>query len=98
MLENSQDILNIAKTLGVLILSFTLAALFYYLAKTVKEVFQIVKEMQSRIHKLDELIQLAKEKLSHSASYLYLISKGVEKIVSVAKKFSEKKKDKKKEN
>ena len=61
MLENSQDILNIAKTLGVLILSFTLAALFYYLAKTAKEVFQIVKEMQTRIHKLDELIQLQQE-------------------------------------
>lgn len=92
MFDTTQDILNIAKTVGVIALSFTISFLFWYLAMGAREVFRVFREMRDRMHKLDELIKLAKDKLSNSASNLLLIGKGVEKIAEIAKKFAEKKK------
>lgn len=98
MFENTQDILNIAKAVAVLGLSVLIGLFFYYLAMGTRQIFLIIKEMRDRTKKLDELIDLAKEKLSHSTAYLYLISEGVKKIAEVVKKFSGKKKDKKEKN
>ncbi len=95
MFENSQDILNLAKTIGVVGISVVLVMLVYYLAMMTRQVFLIIKEMRNRTHKLDELLKIAKEKLEHSTSYLLLIGEGVKKLVEVAKSYTEKKKEKK---
>ncbi len=94
MFENSQDILNIAKTVASLGLSFTLGFLFWYLGLGARELYRITREMRERTHKIDELIELVKEKFTKSTSNIILITKGVEQIVKVAKSFS-KKSDKK---
>ncbi len=93
MFETSQDILNLAKTVAVVGLSFLLGWLLFYLAMIVRSIFKVIKEMRERINKVDELIKKIKDKIEHSSSYLFLISEGVKKLVEVAKDYSEKKKE-----
>lgn len=94
MFETSQDILNLAKTIGVIGLSFVLGLLVYYVAMTTRQIFKIVKEMRDRIHKIDELIKLAKAKLENSTSHMLLLVEGIKKLVEIAKDYSEKRKEK----
>jgi len=86
LIENSQDILNVSKTIAVLVLSALSGVLLYYLAMTIRQFFLTIKEVRDRIKAIDEVVTKFKEKIEHSASYLFLISKGVEKIIEIANK------------
>lgn len=94
MINTSQDILNIAKTGGVIILSIAIAWFFYYMAMIMRQLFLVIKEMRDRINKVDEVIQMLKEKIEHSTSYLLLISEGMKKVLDIAKDFTGKKEKK----
>ena len=96
MFSTSQDILNLAKTVGVIVLSAVIAWFVYYLAMIMRQMFLIVKEMRARINKVDELIKTVKEKIEHSTSYLLLISEGMKKVIEIAKDYTGKEKRKKK--
>lgn len=96
MFNTSQDILNIAKTVGVAGLSIILCIFIYYLARITRELFLVIKEMRDRINKIDELIQMVKEKIEYSTSYLLLISEGMKKVIDIAKSYTGKEKKSKK--
>jgi len=96
MFETSQDILNLAKTIGVLGLSLVLGLLIYYMAMTIRQAFKIVKEIRDKINKFDELMTLIKNKIENSTSHMYLLAEGVKKLVEIAKDYSEKRKEKEK--
>lgn len=91
LIENSQDILNVGKTVAALVLSVLSGVLLYYLAMTVRQFFLAAKELRERIKAVDEVVTKFKEKIEHSASYLFLISKGIEKIVDIASGYGKKK-------
>ncbi|OIO06436.1 hypothetical protein CO115_03360 [Candidatus Falkowbacteria bacterium CG_4_9_14_3_um_filter_36_9] len=95
LFDNSQDILNIAKTIGVILLSLFFAWLIYYLAMIMRQIFMVIKEMRERIKKVDEILTAFKSKIEHSASSLYIIGEGIKKLVDVIKNYSSKKNDKK---
>lgn len=59
--------------------------------------FRVIKETRDRLTKLDELFSALKERIEHSASYLFLIGEGVKKLVELMKERGEKKKRSKKE-
>lgn len=69
-------------------LTIFIAWFIYYLAMTVRQVFLSAKEMRERVHRVDELIDSAKEKIEHSTSYLMLIGEGVKKLVEVVREYS----------
>ena len=85
MFETSKDLLNIAIAVAVIGLAGFACWGMYYFARILQQVFAIIKEMRSRLHKIDELIKTVKEKLEHTTSYLLLISEGVKKLVDVIK-------------
>lgn len=90
MFETSKDFLNIAIGVSVVgIAAFSCWAIYYF-ARILQQVFRVVKEMRDRLHKIDELLKVFKEKIEHSTSYLLLIGEGVKKLVEIAKKYSEK--------
>jgi hypothetical protein len=91
-LENSQDILNITKAVSIFALAGFACWLIYYLARITQSLFRVIKEMQDRLHKIDEILKAVKEKIESSASYLILIVEGVKKLVEV---MGEKKKSRK---
>ena len=88
MFETSKDLLFIA--IAASVVGFTVFACYsiFYLAQILRQAFKIVREMRDRIHKVDELIKILKDKLEHSTSYLMLIGEGVKKLVEVAKDYT----------
>jgi len=92
-LNESQDLLYIAISLAVLLLTVFSCWAIYYLAMILRQSFQVIKEMRDRLHKVDTVIDLLKEKIEHSASYLLLIGEGVKKLVEIMRDRGEKKKE-----
>jgi len=93
MFETSQDILNIVKAVSIGALVIFLCVAIYYLARILEQGYKIIKEMRSRLHKIDELVQSIKDKVDHSASYLLLIGEGMKKLVEVIKEHTGNKKN-----
>ncbi len=85
MFETSKDLLNIAIATAIVGLAVFSCWAVYYLARILQQVFAVIKDMRSRLHKIDELIKTIKERLEHTTSYLLLISEGVKKLVDVIK-------------
>lgn len=96
-ISDSRDLLNIIIALSVLLLTFFSCWAIYYFAAILRQFFQVIKEIRDRLNKFDELMQTVKEKIEHSASYLFLIGEGIKTLLEVVRQRSEKKKKSKKE-
>ena len=94
MFENSKDLLNIAIAAAIVGLAGFACWGLYYFARILQQVFAVIKDMRSRLHKIDELIKTVKDKLEHTTSYLLLISEGMKKLVEVIKEKTENRKQK----
>src|SRR3989338_1171319 len=90
--NDSKDILYIVISISILAFTFFCCWALYYSARILQQAFKTVKETRERLKKLDELIKAIKDKIEHSASYLFLIGEGVKKLVELMKVKSEKKK------
>lgn len=98
MFENSKDILNITIAVSVFGIAFFLCWGMYYLNMTLRQIFKATGEMRDRFHKIDELVDAIKDKISHSASYLFLIGEGVKKLVEIVGRYTDKKNKKSEES
>jgi len=96
LIQDSKDLLFVVISFCVLWLTIFIAWSIYYLAMIMRQLFQIIKEMRQRLHKVDEVIKIVKEKIEHSTSYLLLIGEGVKKLVEVIKEHTGKEKKNKK--
>ncbi|MDD4901241.1 MAG: hypothetical protein PHS62_04000 [Patescibacteria group bacterium] len=96
LINSAQDLLYVAIALAVLLLAIFTCWAIFYLAMILRQSFQVVKEMRDRLHKVDELVEALKEKITHSASYLLLIGEGVKRLVEVMQNRGEKKETRKK--
>lgn len=96
LITSSQDLLYAAIAISVLILAILTGWAIFYLAMILRQSFQIVKETRGRLHKVDEILNSLKEKIEHSASYLFLIGEGIKKLLEIMKGRGEKKKKNKK--
>lgn len=81
----SQDILYLVLAFCVLWLTIFLIWFIYYLIVTIRQFYQVTRDMKRRVDQVDEVIRMAKEKIEHSASYLSIIVDGVKKIVEITK-------------
>lgn len=94
ILQDSRDVLYLSISFGVILLSVLTAWFIYYLAQIVRQIFKITEDMRERMNKIDEVVKLFKEKIEHSASYLFLIGEGIKKLVEIAREYSEKRAEK----
>jgi hypothetical protein len=96
LIQDSKDLLLIVIAFCVLWLTIFTAWFIYYLAMITRQVFQIIKDVRRKLEKVDEVIETAKQKIEHSATYVALIGDGIKKIVELMKDRNEKKNTKKK--
>lgn len=83
MLESSRDVLFI--TIAVCIAAFTIFScwgLFYFVG-VIRNAFKISKDARNILKKAEEAIELIKEKIQSSTSYLLLIGEAVKKILEI---------------
>ena len=91
-INDSQSLLYIIISISILGLAFFTCWAIYYLVMILRQSAQTIKEMRDRLHKVDTVIDTVKEKIEHSASYLFLIGEGVKKLVEIMRDRGEKKK------
>jgi len=98
MIETSKDLLFFI--LGVCIFIFTVFlcwAIYYIIMifKNVSEVVnsfkQLVNGLKDKLGKLERIINLIEEKVSHTTSYLPLVAQGITELISFFKKKKTKK-------
>ena len=94
-INDSKDLLYVIIALSVLLFTVFSCWAIYYLARILEQTFKAVKETRDRLSAFDEIIKAIREKIEHSASYLFLIGEGVKKLVEIMKARGEKKKSKK---
>ncbi len=94
-INESKDLLYIVISISVLLFTIFSCWALYYFARILQQMFRAIKETRDRLTKLDELFCSLKEKIEHSASYLFLIGEGVKKLVELMRDRGEKKKKKK---
>ena len=85
MIQSSKDILFLVIAFCILWLTIFTAWIFYYAAMILKQIFHIIKEAENKIEIIDELINMMREKIEHSVSYLVLITEGIEKLIKIFK-------------
>lgn len=85
MFDTSKDILYLVIAFCVLWFTVFICWLLYYFISIVGGVRKIIKSVQEKIEKVDEVINLVKDKVEHSATYLGLIVEGVSKLVQYFK-------------
>ncbi len=95
-INGSKDLLNVIAALSILLFTFFSCWAIYYLAQILRQFFKVMEEARDRLNKFDDLMKVIKEKINHSASYLFLIGEGVKKLVEAIKERSDKKKKSKK--
>ena len=83
MIETSKDILLV--TIAVCIVAFTFFSCWglFYLVGMVRNAFKISKDARNILKKVEEAIELIKEKIQSSTSYLLLIGEAVKKILEI---------------
>lgn len=98
LIQTSKDVMNIAISFSILLISVFIAWFIFYMAMIMKQFYDIIHGVKGSMKKVDDAIDAFKEKIEHSASYLLLIGEGIKKLVEVAKNFSDGKKNKEDED
>ena len=102
MLETSKDILNLVAAFSIATLVFFICWALYYIIASGKRTFHLIKRIESGVEKAESLIDLIKDKVSSSASYLMILSNLIKKGFDFVEQKQENKRsareDKKKSN
>lgn len=85
MFETSTDILNWAISLSVLAVAFFICYGLYLLITTLRKGMKIIKLAENIVHKAENLLDLIKNKISSSASYLYMVTELIKKVSKIVK-------------
>lgn len=91
MLETSKDFLFVILSFSVLLLTFCFVWLFYYIIKIIKDVSASIDMISHITKKIDDLTELAKDKLKKSTSYFLITGE----LIKCAMDYFSKKQNKK---
>ncbi len=91
MFKTSGDILNISIAAAVVAVAIFLCWTMYYLITNLKRINKVSKQVEIGINKIDGLIDLIKNKIKQSSSYVFLLGKLADKAMDYFNKKSTKK-------
>lgn len=83
MFESSKDILNLVAAISIASLAFFLCWALYYIITSARSSVRVIRKVEQGVDKAESLIDLVKEKLSSSASYLMILSNLVKKGIEI---------------
>lgn len=100
MLTSSVDILNLALTACITALTIFLCITLYNVIVSFRRINKITKIVESGVVKIEEVVNLAKDKLNNSSAYFMVVAelakKGLEFIKDKRSEVKEPKKKKRK--
>lgn len=87
MLATTQDILNIVKAFGYLGLFVVLIWSGFYVAMLLRAIYQIVRDVQTRVEQVDKLISVFFNRAEGAVSNLGLIVESVSKVAKAIESY-----------
>jgi hypothetical protein len=94
MFTTSTDILNLVLTICLLLLTFFLCLALYNLIVSLRRINKVTKIIETGIVKVEDVVNLAKEKLRNSQTYFMILAEVAKRAID----FFQEKKANKKEN
>lgn len=85
MFDTSRDILNWVLAASIGALAFFLCWSLYYFIASAQRIFRLIKHVERGVDKAESLLDLVKEKISGSASYLMILGELLKKGIEFAK-------------
>jgi hypothetical protein len=83
LIQNSGDILNIIIALSVMLLTFFVCWVLFYVAMSLYNVFKITKEAREGLRKAHEVLDFLKKRLKSTLSYVYLLEEIGQKMIEL---------------
>jgi hypothetical protein len=96
MIETTKDILYLVISFVVLLLTIFLCWVIYYVAMILREVKKIVFDVRKKIELVETVLNVLKDKIEHTSSYMKLLVESAGNIVEFLKDRKEEKTGKKK--
>lgn len=84
MFTSSADILNWALALAALVLAFFLCWALYYVIASARRLFRLIHQAERGVSKAESLVDMVKEKVSSSASYIPIVVELLKKGIDFA--------------
>jgi len=104
MVDTSKDVLYLTIAVCVAVFTFFMSwGLFYMVMMlkkgndALKEVSSLISSLKEKAERISRFMDTLEEKITHSASYLPLLFKGITELIGFFKKKKEKSKQKKSE-
>ena len=88
MFETSRYILNWVLAVSAGALAFFLCWSLYYFIASAQRIFRLIKQVEQGVEKAEALLDLIKEKVSGSASYLMILGELLKRGIDFAKERS----------
>lgn len=98
MLETSKDVLNLLLGFSVLIVAVFFSWMIYQMGRMLKNVNDTIKGVQNVVTSIDEIIKKFKDKAGDAMTYLTVLIKSGQEIMSFVKKQKSNRSRKKKES
>ena len=95
MFSTSLDILNLVLTVCIAVLTFFLCWAIYYFVASVQKIHQVVKRVEAGVVKVEEIINLAKDKLKNSSAYFMILAEIAKKAMEFVQEKRTEKREKK---
>ncbi len=82
MIETSKDILNLSLAVSVFGLAFLIGWILVYFLIIIRRMVKIMEGVEQSMNKIGSFVDLAREKLNHSAGYLSILANGIRDLVN----------------
>ncbi len=98
MILNSGDILNLSVALAVVAVALFLSLALYQLFSSLRKINRISTQVEKGVNKIDSLVDLIRQKVKSSSSYLFVLGKLANRAMDYFSEKSKKKKEEEKKN
>jgi len=81
MFSTSNDVLNLVLAICIIFLTFFLCWAIYYFIASIQKIHRVVKKVETGVAKIDEIIEIAREKLKNSSAYFMILGEIAKKAM-----------------
>ena len=81
MFSTSADVLNLVLSICLISLTFFLCWAIYYLIASARRLHRLIKTVEGGVAKVEEVIDMAKDKLKNSSAYMMILAEVAKKVM-----------------
>ncbi len=85
MFETSRDILNLVLAASIGAVAFFLCWLMYYLAMSLRNVYQMSKDLRETVNEAKETVKAFRGKIKEAAAFFVMMNEGMKRVMDYIK-------------